>query len=262
MKTRLTTLLALCALLLVLASPVYAIPNTLSELFMFQFAAGSTIGGNVMPVEPYSTVAVEVTISASATVTFEGATATTFFAIPCLNKTTRTFATTTTTTGLYICDVAGISTFRTRVSIFGSGTITSIGRASTSVGIGQAGAVDFTNNLVMTSGGVVRSTVMAAAVTTNTTSTSVALPVGNKSIYGSVAGTGAITQTQEIWSGLTSGFTPTVAGGGVKLCTLILSGTTFAGDQCGVITAAGLFYKILTSSTTGTGASGDVTAMY
>ena len=121
---------------------------------------------------------------------------------------------------------------------------------------------DQTNNLCMTSGGAVRSTTMASAVTTNTISAAVALPVGSKSIYGSVAGTGAVTQTQAIWSGLTSGFTPTVAGGGVLLCTIVLSGTTFTGDQCPVITAPGLFYKVVTTNTTGTSASGTVTAMY
>lgn len=118
---------------------------------------------------------------------------------------------------------------------------------------------DQTNNLLMTSGGVVRSTTMASAVTTNTTSAAVALPVGNKTIYGSVTGTGAITQTQAIYGGITSGVTSTT---GIPLCTLTLTGTTAVYDACPVITANFPFYIVVTTATTGTGATGTVTGMY
>lgn len=118
---------------------------------------------------------------------------------------------------------------------------------------------DQTNNLCMTSGGVVRSTTMASAVTTDTTSAAVALPTGSKTIYGSVTGTGAITQTQKIYGGITSGVTSTT---GILLCTLTLSGTTAVYDACPVMTANFLYYIVVTSSTTGTSASGTVTAMY
>lgn len=70
---------------------------------------------------------------------------------------------------------------------------------------------DQTNSLCMTSGGAVRSATMASAVTTNTTSSAVAVPTGTKTFYGSVDGTGAITQTQVIYGGLTSGVTGTKA---------------------------------------------------
>ena len=93
-----------------------------------------------------------------------------------------------------------------------------------------------------------------------TPTSAVVLPAGSKSIYGSVTGTGAVTQTQKIYSGLVSTFTPTVDG--VLLCTLTLSGTTTAVDQCPVITAAGMFYKVVTSATTGTGATGVVTSQH
>ena len=118
---------------------------------------------------------------------------------------------------------------------------------------------DQPNNLLMTSGGATRSTTMATAVTTNTTSTAVALPVGSKSIYGSVTGTGAVTQTQAIYGGITSGVT---SSNGILLCTLTLSGTTTAVDACPVITANFLFYIVVTTNTSGTGASGVVTAMH
>lgn len=118
---------------------------------------------------------------------------------------------------------------------------------------------DQTNNLLMTSGGAVRSTTMASAVTTNTTSAAVALPTGSKSIYGSVTGTGAITQTQAIYGGITSGVTSTT---GILLCTLTLVGTTAVYDACPVLTANFLFYIVVTTATTGTGATGAITAMY
>ena len=116
-----------------------------------------------------------------------------------------------------------------------------------------------TNNLLMTSGGAVRSTTMASAVTTDTTSAAVALPTGSKFIYGSVTGTGAITQTQKIYGGITSGVTSTT---GILLCTLTLSGTTAVYDACPVMTANFLYYIVVTSFTSGTSASGTVTAMY
>ena len=117
---------------------------------------------------------------------------------------------------------------------------------------------DQTNNLIQTSGGAVRSTTMASAVTTNTTSAAVALPIGVKRIYGSIDGTGAVTQTQAIYGGLTSGVTTT---NGELLCTLTLSGTTHDHAGC-TVTTAHLFYIVVTTATTGTSATGVVTAMY
>lgn len=132
------------------------------------------------------------------------------------------------------------------------------GNVRTSLGTLISGE-DQTNNLIQTSGGAVRSTTMASAVTTDTTSAAVALPVGSKSIYGAVTGTGAITQTQKIYGGINSGVTSTT---GILLCTLTLSGTTAVYDACPVMTANFLYYIVVTSSTTGTSASGTVTAMY
>lgn len=119
---------------------------------------------------------------------------------------------------------------------------------------------DQTNNLCMVSGGAVRFSYLGTNLTTNTTTAPITLPVGSKSIYGVVSGTGAVTQTQAIYSGVTSGFTP--ATDGILLCTLTLSGTTTAADQCPVITAPGLFYKVVTTNTTGTSATGVVIGMY
>lgn len=117
---------------------------------------------------------------------------------------------------------------------------------------------DQANSLCMVSGGAVRGTTMASAVTTNTTSSAVAVPTGTKTFYGSVDGTGAITQTQVIYGGLTSGVTAT---NGEAICTFTLSGTTHAHGAC-VSTAPWLFYIVVTTNTTGTSATGVVTAMY
>lgn len=117
---------------------------------------------------------------------------------------------------------------------------------------------DQTNDLIRTSGGAVRSTTMASAVTTDTTSSAVTLPTGVKRIYGSVDGTGAVTQTQTIYGGLTSGVTATT---GELLCQFILTGTTHDHAGC-TVTTPHLFYIVVTTSTTGTSATGVVTAMY
>lgn len=113
------------------------------------------------------------------------------------------------------------------------------------------------NTRVATSGGDVRKTTLASSVTTNTTSAAVALPIGEKTFYGQVVGTGAVTQTQAIYGDVDND-----AANGVLLCTITLSGTTRAQDACAVVTANFSFYYVTTTSTTGTSATGDIYAMY
>ena len=118
---------------------------------------------------------------------------------------------------------------------------------------------DQTNNLMQTSGGVVRTTTMASAITTDTTSAAVAIPTGSKTIAAVLTGTGAITQTLAIRGSVDNTYTAAVD---PLICTLTLSGTTAVGDACPVITANFAYYFIVSSSTTGTSASGVVYAMY
>lgn len=121
---------------------------------------------------------------------------------------------------------------------------------------------DQTNQLFRTSGGAVRSTVMGTGMVVGgdgVPKVAVVLPVNTKTIYGAVNGTGAVTQTQKIYGGVTSGLTEIT---GDLLCTLTLSGTTHAHAACAAITVNYLFYMVVTSATTGTGATGTVTAMY
>lgn len=104
---------------------------------------------------------------------------------------------------------------------------------------------------------------IADTLTTNTTSTArpAEIAAGDnpapKSFYGQVVGTGAVTQTQAIYGDIDSD-----AANGILLCTLTLSGTTRAQDACPVITATYAYYYVVTTNTTGTGATGAVYAMY
>jgi len=117
---------------------------------------------------------------------------------------------------------------------------------------------DQTNNLLMTSGGAVRQTVVASVITTNTTSAAGIVPVGSKTFYGQVVcSSGACTQTQAIYGDIDSD-----AANGILLCTLTLSGTTRTQDACPVITANFSYYYVVTTATTGTSATGAIYAMY
>jgi hypothetical protein len=98
---------------------------------------------------------------------------------------------------------------------------------------------------------------VVSGVTTNTTSTAIAIPIGWKSLYGQVVGTGAVTQTQAIYGDIDDDAT-----NGVLLCTITLSGTTRTQDACPPFVAPFAFYYVVTTSTTGTGATGAVYAMY
>lgn len=120
-------------------------------------------------------------------------------------------------------------------------------------------AEDETNQLVRTSGGKVRQTVMASAVTTNTTSAASDVPTGSKTIKAVLTGTGAITQTIAIYGSDDNTYTAAVD---ALVCTLTLSGTTAVGDTCPVVTANFSYWFVVTTNTTGTSASGAVYAMY
>lgn len=104
--------------------------------------------------------------------------------------------------------------------------------------------------------GVESRTVMSG-VTTNTTTAAVAVPAGLKSFYGQVVGTGAVTQTQEIYGDVDND-----AANGVLLCTIALTGTTRAQDACPPMSANFAYYYVITTATSGTGATGAIYAQY
>lgn len=122
---------------------------------------------------------------------------------------------------------------------------------------------DQDNNLCTTSGGVVRGTVgnVVNGAVGDATSSAVAIPVGSKTIEAVITGAGAVAQVIKIYGGTASGM---AAATSTLLCTITLSGTSGAAgteDSCPVITANFLFYKAVTSGSSGTPTT-VVTAMY
>ncbi len=113
-----------------------------TKSLLLQTAAGATGAGTIMDVAGMTTVAIGLTISASATVTFEarigGGTMT---AIAATNQASGAVATTATVTGNYIINIAGMTHFQARVSTFGSGTIDAFAFALADSGGSMSGSV-------------------------------------------------------------------------------------------------------------------------
>jgi hypothetical protein len=78
-----------------------------------------------------------------------------------------------------------------------------------------------------------------------------------KSIYGQVVGTGAVTQTQAIYGDIDDD-----AANGALICTITLTDTSRDQAACSVITSSFTYYYVVTTNTTGTGATGAVYFMY
>lgn len=263
--------------------------------FILHNATASSTGGAVMPVTKYTSVALDVTVTATATVTFEGSVSGgAWTAISCTNAATGSSSTTTTATGVFQCNVAGMSAFRAEVT-WTSGTVTAFARATTApvTSAGGGGLLtsilailtdvwdtvnrafqftmvtllsgeDQTNNLLMTSGGAVRSTAMMAAVSTNTTGSPVALPTGNKTIKG--------TLTCNAGGSTNCGITVTIYGSELntqatgteeQLCQMVIpTGAAVTTRTCPPISAAFLYIWSVTTGVAGTSPSLNVTSMY
>jgi hypothetical protein len=113
---------------------------------------------------------------------------------------------------------------------------------------------DQTNNLLMTSGGVVRGTEgnLINAAVGDATSAAFTLPTGYKSITARITGAGAVAQVIKIYGGTSSGM---VIATSTELCTITLTGTSGAAgtaDMCPPFVAPVLFYKAVTSGSSGT----------
>lgn len=111
--------------------------------------------------------------------------------------------------------------------------------------------------LQATVGGEPRRQTVMSGVITNTTTTAINLPIGPKSFYGQVVGTGTVTQTQAIYGDIDSD-----AANGILLCTITLSATTRGQDACPVVTANFSYYYVITTATTGTSATGAIYVIY
>lgn len=98
-----------------------------------QNAATGTGNGTAITVDYFQTVSVEVTISATATITWEESiTGLNWNTGSCVNASApSTVVTTATTSGLYHCGLSALTQFRARISSYGSGTVTAYARITT-----------------------------------------------------------------------------------------------------------------------------------
>jgi hypothetical protein len=136
---RLTQASVVCAFLLALL----AVP-TLSSAAIFttmQSAAVATGNGVPLTVNDKGTVGASVTGTFVGTITWEGSTdgSTTWSSTYCSRIDTLVSDTTTTTTGQFICNTAGFTGFRARISAYTSGSITVTGFPTAAGGGGGAG---------------------------------------------------------------------------------------------------------------------------
>jgi hypothetical protein len=97
-----------------------------------QSAAAATGNGDSLDVRGMSAAGVQLTITNTATVTFEGSLdGSTWVAIPFTNRATGVESSTASASGLFVAGVAGVGFIRARVSAWTSGTVTALAQAST-----------------------------------------------------------------------------------------------------------------------------------
>lgn len=113
---------------------------------------------------------------------------------------------------------------------------------------------DQPNNLLMTSGGVVRQSIVASGITTNTTSAANTIYTGNKSVEGIlVCNGGASTNCGITFELRGSAVNAPSATAGVSLCTTVIpTGLATRSEACPVFTANYSFYWIVTTGVAGT----------
>mgnify|MGYP001187784870 CR=1 FL=1 len=113
---------------------------------------------------------------------------------------------------------------------------------------------DQTNNLIMTSGGVVRGTEgnLINSAVGDATSAAFTLPTGWKTITGRITGAGSVAQVITVYGGTSSGMAAATSD---VVCTITLSGTSGAAGtaaSCPPFVGAFLYYKAVTSGSSGT----------
>lgn len=112
---------------------------------------------------------------------------------------------------------------------------------------------DQANNLIMTSGGAVRTVTLMSAVTTDTTGDAVVVFSGGKTGLATVTGTGSVSVDIEIFGDMDDD-----AAGGESVCTIGLSGTDKDMGSCAQWAKDYPYYYATTDNISGTGASVDV----
>jgi hypothetical protein len=143
---------------LVLASPVWAAPE-FKPVHVFQDGAAATGDGTALQVQGWGTIGVQVVITDTATVTFEGTVdGSNWVSAVCssIASTSGALVTTATASGMLQCSVAGYSQFRARISSYTSGTVTAkglttlISKRGGSGGSGTASSVSSSDTLPAT----------------------------------------------------------------------------------------------------------------
>ena len=98
---------------------------------VMQNAAVATGNGSAIDVSSANILVMQVTISATATVTYEASLDNTnWTALPCAALGGTSQASTISASGMVRCNVTGISLVRARISSYGSGTVTVTGVAN------------------------------------------------------------------------------------------------------------------------------------
>lgn len=97
---------------------------------VMQNAATAAGNGTELVVAGHHTAVVQITGITSATITWEGTVAGTWASVMATPLATGTAAATATANGLYRVTTSGLRALRARISTYGSGTITVVGRAT------------------------------------------------------------------------------------------------------------------------------------
>jgi hypothetical protein len=126
---------------LLVSTPAFAVVSSVLT-HTFQSAAGATGNGTALDVSKYNSLSVQLVISNTATVTFEGTVDNSnWVSLACTSiaSTSATLVTSATASGLYQCNTAGLSSVRMRISAWTSGTVTVTGVLTTAVASKKGG---------------------------------------------------------------------------------------------------------------------------
>jgi len=135
MRNRLLTLALIATLALGLWTPstlqAQALPQNAAAGGTLQNAATALGNGSSLDTSSATAVVFQVSISVTATVTFEGSVGSSLWnSLTCFTLDSQTSSSSVTATGIVRCNVLGIPLVRARISSYGSGTVTVLANAS------------------------------------------------------------------------------------------------------------------------------------
>ena len=274
-------LIKLCGIVvlaLLCASPAWALQD-MAPVTLHSSATTNT-DGTVVDVSRYSSIGLDISITNTATVTFQSRSSSggTYQSLQCMNMATGELVTTATSSMHVQCNVAGASQVKAPITGCSSCTVVVAGKISTAVSNGNGASVDGsgnanvnlatlgsgedqTNNALMVEGAEVRTVSLMSGVSTNTTGTAASLSIGNKSVMGiltcNAGGSTDCGVTVTIYgSELNSQATGTFE----QLCQAVIpTGTAVQHFTCSTITAPFPYIWAATTGIAGTSPSLNVT---